>query len=62
MRRASRTEGQDIQKLFGTDTSGINVVVADMKKLTGLDGQNFISNRYAKEGFQGRTQGVKGTY
>lgn len=62
MQRTYRTEGEDIQKLFGTDTSDIRVVVADMKKLTGLDGQNFISNKYAKEGFQGRTQGVKGTY
>ena len=62
MRRANRTEGELLNTVFGTDTSNMKVVVADLKKLTGLDGQSFISNKYAHEGFQGRTEGVKGTY
>ena len=61
--RKINTEGESIKSLFGTDFTNTNVVVVDLKKATGLDGQNFVSNRFLKRSFQGRTEdSSKGTY
>ena len=60
--RLDRTDTEDIRDIYGSDLSDVKVVIADMKKLTGLDGQNFISKRLSPESFQGRQHGGKATY
>lgn len=60
--RLQRVEGEDIAELYGIDLDKLNVVVGNFKSLTGLDGQNFISNKLVPEGFQGRSFGGKATY
>lgn len=60
--RLDRTDGRDIRDLYGSDLSRIRVIVADLKKLSGLDGQNFISSGIVPESFQGRQHGGKATY
>ena len=60
--RLQRVEGEDIAELYGVDLDKLNVVVGNFKNLTGLDGQNFISNKLVPEGFQGRSFGGKATY
>lgn len=60
--RLQRVEGEDIAELYGVDLGKLNVVVGNFKNLTGLDGQNFISNKLIPEGFQGRSFGGKATY
>ena len=57
-----RTDGEDIRDLYGTDLSGARVIVADLKKITGLDGQNWISNDLVPATFQGRDVSGKSTY
>lgn len=60
--RKLRTEGEDIRTLYGSDLSKANVVVARMKDITGLDGQNWIDSNLVPVSFQGRNFGGKATF
>lgn len=60
--RKLRTEGEDIRTLYGSDLSNARVVVARMKDITGLDGQNWIDSGLVPETFQGRDVGGKATF
>ena len=60
--RKLRTEGEDIRSLYGSDLSNAKVVVAKMKDITGLDGQNWIDSSLVPESFQGRNYGGKATF
>lgn len=60
--RAQRVEGENIAELYGVDVGNLKIAVADMKKFTGIDGQNFISSKLVPEGFQGRAYRGKATY
>lgn len=60
--KKARTDTEDIREVYGSDLSDIKVVVADWQKVTGMDGQNIISRKYAPETFQGRDYGGKSTY
>lgn len=60
--KKSRTEGEDIRSLFGTDMSQVRVVVGDLKAISGIDGQNMMDRSLVPESFQGRAYGSKSTY
>lgn len=61
-RKLLRTEGEDLSEVYGLDQSKIRVLVADLKSLSGSDGQNIMSRKFLSEGFQGRSYGGKATF
>ena len=60
-RRLMRTEGEDLSEIYGFDTNELRVLVADIKKLSGSDGQNIVNNKLFPEGFQSRSFAGKST-
>ena len=59
--RKNYTDAEPVSRLYGTDLSDAQVVVAKMKDITGIDGQNIGSKRYFPETFLSRGFRDKGT-